>query len=124
VNNYRSKTGSLFRVSLVIIVLLSVLTKIRNDHDHLPGFTERNIRRYLPANNRNIPRRVRTSRPKISTTEMCAGIFFSYTKHDNETNIEHKLERQRTSNPVVETADQTIQIKGVTSRSQIESVCI
>ena len=94
------------------------LTKIRNDHDHLPGFTERNIRRYLPANNPNIPRRVRTSRPKISTTETCAGIFFSYTKHVNETNIEHKFERQSTSNPVAETSDQTIQIEGVTSRRQ------
>ncbi len=27
------------------------LAKIRNDHDHLPGFSPRNIRRYLPANN-------------------------------------------------------------------------
>jgi hypothetical protein len=35
------------------------LEKIRNDHYHLPGFTQRNIRRYLPTNNPNIPRRVR-----------------------------------------------------------------
>jgi hypothetical protein len=91
------------------------LTKIHNDHDHLPGFTERNIRRYLPANNPNIPRRVRTSRPKISMTETCPGIFFSDTKHNDETNIEHKIERQSTSNPVVETSDQT------QTRRQIES---
>ena len=97
------------------------LTKIRNDHDHLPGFTERNIRRYLPANNPNIPRRVRTSRPKISMTETCAGIFFSYTEHNDETNIEHKFERQSTSSPVVETSGQTIQIECVKSRRQIES---
>jgi hypothetical protein len=32
------------------------LAKIHNDHNHLPGFTERNIRRYLPANNPNIPK--------------------------------------------------------------------
>src|SRR5215469_4802765 len=95
------------------------LTKIRNDHDYLPGFTERNIRRYLPANNRNIPRRVRTSRPTISMTETCAGIFFSYTEHNDETNIEHKFERQSTSNPVVETSGQTIQMERV--RRQIES---
>jgi len=34
------------------------LAKIRNDHGHLYGFTERNIRRYLPANNPNIPRKL------------------------------------------------------------------
>jgi hypothetical protein len=91
------------------------LTKIRNDHDHLLGFTERNIRRYLPANNPNIPRRVRTSCPKNSATETCVGIFFSDTIH--------KIERQSISNPVVQdiSSDQTIQIEGVTSRSQIES---
>jgi hypothetical protein len=45
------------------------LAKIYNDHVHLAGFTERNIRRYLPTNNPNTPRRVRTSRPKNSNTE-------------------------------------------------------
>jgi hypothetical protein len=44
------------------------LAKIRNDHHHLSGFTGRNIRRYLPADNPNVPRRVRTSRPKNNTT--------------------------------------------------------
>jgi len=43
--------------------------KIYNDHHHLSGFTQRNIRRYLPGDNPNIPRRVRTSRPKNSITE-------------------------------------------------------
>jgi hypothetical protein len=67
------------------------------------------------ANNPNIPRRLRTSRPKISMIETCPGIFFSYTKHNDETNIEHKFEGQSTSNPVVETSDQT------QTRRQIES---
>lgn len=44
------------------------LAKIHNDHNHLAGFTGRNIRRYLPADNPNVPRRVRTSRPKNNTT--------------------------------------------------------
>jgi len=62
------------------------LAKIRNDHVRLPGFAERNIRRYLPANNPNIPRRIRTSRPKNSATETCVGTFFSDTKHNDEKN--------------------------------------
>jgi hypothetical protein len=44
-------------------------TKIHNDHNHLSGFTERNIRRYLPIDNPHIPRRVRTSCPRNSITE-------------------------------------------------------
>src|SRR5215831_8757796 len=68
------------------------LTKIRNDHDHLPGFTERNIRRYLPANNPNIPRRVRTSRPKNSPTETSVETSFSDTKHYDENVSNHVLD--------------------------------
>lgn len=49
------------------------------------------------------------------------GFFLVTLNTINETNIEHKFERQSTSNPVVETSDQTIQIEGVTSRRQIES---
>src|SRR5712691_5369835 len=37
------------------------VAKIHNDHNHLAGFTQRNIRRYLPSDNASIPRRVRTS---------------------------------------------------------------
>jgi hypothetical protein len=44
------------------------VAKIHNDHRHVDGFTERNIRRYLPADNPNLPRRVRTSRPKNSSS--------------------------------------------------------
>jgi hypothetical protein len=43
--------------------------KIYNDHHLLSGFTQRNIRRYLPGDNPNIPRKVRTSHPKNSITE-------------------------------------------------------
>ena len=44
------------------------ILKMANDHKHLPGFSDRNVRRYLPSHNPNIPRRVRTSRPKNSGT--------------------------------------------------------
>lgn len=99
------------------------LAKIRNDHNHLSGFTERNIRRYLPANNPNIPRRVRTSRPKNSVIETCVGTFFSDTKHNDEKNINHKIGRQKISNDVVDyvSSDQTIQIEGVTANRNVKS---
>jgi len=76
--------------------------KILNDHNHLSGFTERNIRRYLPANNPNIPRRVRTSRPKNSPTETSVETSFSDTKHNDEKNIKHKIETQNVSNHVLD----------------------
>jgi hypothetical protein len=44
------------------------MLKMANDHKHLPGFSDRNVRRYLPSHNPNIPRRVRTPRPKNSAT--------------------------------------------------------
>ncbi|PWU82050.1 MAG: hypothetical protein DLM72_03810 [Candidatus Nitrosopolaris wilkensis] len=45
------------------------LVKIHNDHRNLAGFTQRNIRRYLPGDNHQIRKRIRTSRPKNSSTE-------------------------------------------------------
>ena len=30
------------------------MLKIANDHKHLPGFSDRNVRRYLPSHNPNI----------------------------------------------------------------------
>jgi hypothetical protein len=45
------------------------ILKIANDHKHLPGFSDRNVRRYLPSSNPNIPHRVRTPRPKNSGTK-------------------------------------------------------
>ena len=38
--------------------------KMAEDHKHLHGFTDRNIRRYLPVDNPIVPRRPRTPRPK------------------------------------------------------------
>jgi hypothetical protein len=44
----------------------AAIKKMRDDHDHLPGFSTRNIRRYLPEDNPSVPTRIRTSRPKTS----------------------------------------------------------
>jgi len=47
---------------------IEVILKIANDHKHLPGFSDRNVRGYLPSHNPNIPHRVRTPRPKNGAT--------------------------------------------------------
>jgi hypothetical protein len=44
------------------------ILKMANDHKHLPRFSDRNVRRYLPSYNPNIPHRVRTPWPKNSAT--------------------------------------------------------
>ncbi len=96
------------------------LVKIHNDHDHLSGFTERNIRRYLPANNPNIPRRVRTPRPKNSIIEISKEIFFSNTKSDDDRN------RQSIKNFVVDdtsTDKRSETPYGVTSKTQEDLDC-
>jgi hypothetical protein len=54
--------------------------KIHNDHAHLHGFTDD-----LPANNPNIPRRVRTPRPKNSITKTLEWTGFM-TKHNDDAN--------------------------------------
>lgn len=43
-------------------------SKIIKDHKQIPGFSERNIRRYLPSNNSNVPHRLRTPWPNNSIT--------------------------------------------------------
>jgi len=45
------------------------ITKIYNDHQHLPGFSQRNILRNLPLDNPNVPRRIRPPCPKNSNTK-------------------------------------------------------
>jgi hypothetical protein len=47
----------------------AAVTKIYNDHQHLPGFSKRNIRRNLPLDNASVPRRIRPSWPKNSNTK-------------------------------------------------------
>lgn len=47
----------------------AAIAKIREDHKDLPGFSGRNIRRYLPTDSANVPRRIRPPRPKSSDTE-------------------------------------------------------
>jgi hypothetical protein len=57
------------------------MLKIANDHKRLPGFSDRNVRRYLPSYNPNIPRRVRTPRPKNSATISVDSPKLSISEH-------------------------------------------
>ncbi len=45
------------------------VAKIYNDHQHLRGFSRRNIRRNLPLDNATVPRRIRPTWPKNGTNE-------------------------------------------------------
>src|SRR3989442_14895598 len=72
--------------------------KIHDDHHHLSGFTERNIRRYLPGENPNIPRRIRTSCPKNSITEISAEQHISNTEHTDESTQQLSPQEQKISN--------------------------
>jgi len=71
------------------------LIKIHNDHRDLEGFSARNIHRYLPSSNPNIPRRVVTPRHNNSLTETKQVEKFSPTKyketlHTASDNIDQK----------------------------------
>ena len=52
-----------------------------NDHKHPPAFSDRNVRRYLPSHNPNIPHRVRTPRPKNSITKAVDYQKLSVSEH-------------------------------------------
>jgi len=68
------------------------MLKMANDYKHLPGFSDRNVRRYLPSHNPNIPRRVRTPRPKNSAT-----ISFDNPKLSSSEHKQNELRNTSTS---------------------------
>jgi predicted ATP-dependent endonuclease of OLD family len=65
----------------------NAIKKIHDDHIHLEGFSPRSIRRYLPANNPLVPRRVRPRWPKKSKTHTDKVEKLSNFEQDEE-NIE------------------------------------
>jgi hypothetical protein len=66
----------------------NALEKIVADHQHLSGFSERNIRRYLPMENPTVPKRVRPPCPKNSITQSNNLSQLSNTEQENSTEIE------------------------------------
>ena len=59
--------------------------KIVADHQHLSGFSARNIRRHLPSGNLTVPKRVRPSWPKNSITESSELPRLNSTERENAT---------------------------------------
>ena len=70
------------------------ITKMREDHKDLLGFSGRNIRRYLPTDNPNVPRRIRSRRPKSSNTESYDAPGLSNTKSEKHSTIDYPPEPQ------------------------------
>ena len=73
----------------------SAITRIYNDHRHLTGFSQRNIRRNLPLYNEVVPRRVRPSCPKSSLTDIKVGEESSNTKQSNPSLEEQLVENAK-----------------------------
>ena len=64
------------------------IEKIVADHQHLSGFSARNIRRHLPSDNPTVPKRIRPSWPKNSITETSNVSKLSGTEQENNTEAE------------------------------------
>ncbi|HEY6164327.1 MAG TPA: hypothetical protein VIW25_05425 [Nitrososphaeraceae archaeon] len=73
------------------------ITKIRDDHKDLPGFSTRNIYRCLPRDNPYIPRRVVPPRHKKSITETSGELDLSNTKDEQENKVEPSSEGHNVS---------------------------
>jgi hypothetical protein len=86
-----------------------------NDHKHLPGFSDRNVRRYLPSYNPNIPRRVRTPRPKNSITKAVDNPKLSVSEHKQNEIIDASTSTH------IETSSSTDIEYDVTKISQLQS---
>jgi hypothetical protein len=85
-----------------------------NDHKHLPGFSDRDVRRYLPSYNPNIPRRVRTPRPKNSATKAVDNPKLSVSEHKQNELIDASLSAH------IETSSSTDIDYDVTKISQLQ----
>lgn len=75
----------------------AALKKIWNDHKHLPGFSPRNIYRYLPKDNPNKPKRIVPPRHKSSPTELIDGNKISPTKLSSQAEMISKEKINDTS---------------------------
>jgi hypothetical protein len=63
--------------------------KIIVDHRNSPGFSERTVQRYLPFDNKTVPRRVRPGWRKNSVSETPISGELSNTKQGNSTSEEN-----------------------------------
>jgi hypothetical protein len=68
----------------------AALKKMYDDHKDLPGFSSRNIQRYLPVDNPNIPHRVMTRRHNSSNTHAESMVKLSNTKRSYGESVQSK----------------------------------
>jgi hypothetical protein len=73
------------------------VTKIHDDHKHLAGFSNRNIRRSLPLDNLNVPRRIRPRWPKNSYTEVNEPPKLSNTTQEQDRNLNYDTDKNSTN---------------------------
>jgi hypothetical protein len=87
----------------------AAMNKILEDHAHLPGFSERNIRRNLPEDNPIVPRRIRTACPKTSITKTNDEREFSHNEPEGRRS-EPQEGQGRSKNADVEYEEEGAQI--------------
>ncbi|HEY5630633.1 MAG TPA: hypothetical protein VIR31_00755 [Nitrososphaeraceae archaeon] len=86
----------------------AAITRMYNDHRHLSGFSHRNIRRYLPLNNKAVPRRVRPSCPKNSFTKVKTALRLSNAKQQLDSSY---IEEVLCENAILRFLNSFLQIK-------------
>ena len=96
------------------IIAKEAILKMANDHKHLPGFSDRNVRGYLPSHNPNIPHRVRTPRPKNSATNAVDNPKLSISEHKQNEII------NASTSTHIETSSSTDMDYDVTKISQLQ----
>jgi hypothetical protein len=79
----------------------NAVEKIVADHQHLSGFSARNIRRHLPPDNPLVPKRIRPLWPKNSSTETASSSQLSNIEQENNTETALDLR----SNSLILTSD-------------------
>ncbi|GEM_PF-1552191 len=87
--------------------------KICEDHKYLSGFSPRNLRRYLPQDNPNVPHRIRTSRPNSSGSEIGGDTDaeFSNIKSQNKIEAKEVIETHNDNNNQTDENDGNSRIK-------------
>ena len=94
--------------------LMDGILELSQINEHLPGFSDRNVRGYLPSHNPNIPHRVRTPRPKNSATNAIDNPKLSISEHK-----QNELINASTSTHI-ETSSSTDMDYDVTKISQVQ----
>ena len=86
--------------------------KIINDHKNIPGFSDRNVRRYWPSDNPKVPHRVTPSWPKSSITQ---------AENDEKLNILEQGQAENTLVSKINTKEKNVTQGPVIFRDNLKS---